>query len=67
MATKESMVKQKAVKLVCPFTPYLNGTARSYTCIAGSCMMWVWDEKPKSSEYSMEEMDRKGHCSLVWK
>ena len=41
-----------ANKLICPYTPYVGTSQRSYTCITDLCMMWQGDGEV-------------GYCSLV--
>lgn len=50
----EYRTTKEASSYICPFTPYVQGSQRAFTCVGEYCMMWV-----KNKDQS------KGHCGLV--
>ena len=50
----EYRTQKEASGYICPFTPYVQTTQRSFNCIGEYCMMWI-----KNKEGT------KGHCGLV--
>ena len=53
-----SFRKEHAIRLICPFTPWMDAHGRSTTCLADRCIQWVWDNKNKDLNKRM------GHCCL---
>jgi hypothetical protein len=51
--------KNHAIKLVCPFTPWLDAHGRSTTCVADRCIQWVWTGKKGENND-----ERYGFCGL---
>ena len=54
--------KNHAMKLICPFTPWMDAHGRSTTCLTDRCIMWVWDGNNMKAD--PKHLNRKGHCSL---
>lgn len=54
--------KSHAIRLICPFTPWINQHERRSTCVADHCMMWRWDGRSKPDG---DNMKRKGNCGLA--
>lgn len=54
--------KEHAIRLICPFAPWINSGGRSYTCVADRCIMWKWDGRKKASDE--DDLKRVGHCTL---
>ena len=54
--------KNHAIKLVCPFTPWVDAHGRSTTCLTDRCIQWSWVGNKKKTD--PENMTRYGYCTL---
>lgn len=54
--------KNQAVKLICPFTPWMDAHGRSTTCLADRCIQWEWEGR--KSQKDPENLERVGFCGL---
>lgn len=54
--------KSHAIKLLCPFTPWMDAHGKSTTCLSDRCIYWNWSGR--KSKKDPENLEREGFCGL---